>query len=85
MVLGFLLHLDESRARAGCACSTCGMFVFFFFVFFFLPVISSFLIFMPFLETTRYRLKYCLKEPVNLNQPNRTVQGLTHLSSDFKG
>ena len=71
MVLGKLLvpgrptNLDYSRARAYCACSRCGwgLFGHVFFVYHF-----SFL--SPSLwETARYRLKYCLKGPLNQKQP----------------
>ena len=53
-------NLDNSRARAYCACSRCGggcvdMF----------SVVSLFLFFLPLRETARYRLKYCIKGPLN--------------------
>ena len=32
-------------------------------------VLLSFLFFLPLWETDRYRLKYCLKGPLNANQP----------------
>ena len=57
--------LDDSRARAYCTCSRCvwGLFGYFSLIYLF-----SFL--SPSLwETTRYRLKYCLKGPLNPKQP----------------
>ena len=67
MVLGKLpvpgrpTYLDYSRARAYCACSRCGLGLF-----------GHFFSLYPFSarspslwETARYRLKYCLKEPLN--------------------
>ena len=47
---------NNSRARAYCACSRCGTF--------FLSSIFS-LFFLPLWKTARYRLKYCLKGPLN--------------------
>ena len=71
MVLGELLvpgrpaSLDYSRARAFCACRRCGWGVVWTF---FLSSIVSLL--SPSLwETARYRLKYCLKGPLNPIQP----------------
>ena len=72
MVLGKLLvpgrptNLDHRRARAYCACSGCGWGLFGHF--FLSPIIS--LSFLPLWETARYRLKYCLKGPLSLKQPN---------------
>ena len=66
MVLGKLLvpgrptYLDNSRARAYCACSRCGWGCLDIFSF-----INLFLFFLPLWETARYRLKYCLKGPLN--------------------
>ena len=66
MVLGKLLvpgrptNLDNSRARAYCACTRCGRGC--------LDIFLSsifFLFFLPLWETARYRLKYCLKGPLN--------------------
>ena len=68
MVLGKLpvpgrpANLDYSRARAYCACSGCGWGLFG--PFFLSPIISPSL-----WETTRYRLKYCLKGPLSPKQP----------------
>ena len=64
MVLGKLLvpgrhtYLDNSRARAYCACSRRGWGLF---GQFFSHL--SFFFFLSLWETTRYRLKYCLKGP----------------------
>ena len=58
--------LDDSRARAYCACSRCGVGVCL--DIFSLIYLFSFL--SPSLwETARYRLKYCLKGPLNPKQP----------------
>ena len=57
--------LDNSRARAYCACNRCGWGLF---GHFFLSSITSFLS-SPW-KAARYRLKYCLKGPLNpKNQP----------------
>ena len=71
MVLGKLsvpgrpTYLDKSRARANCACSRSVRVVW---TFFSLIYLFSFL--SPSLwETARYRLKYCLKGPLNPKQP----------------
>ena len=54
--------LDKSRARAYCTCSRCGVGVVWTFL------LSSIL--SPSLrETTRYRLKYCLKGSLSPKQP----------------
>ena len=58
--------LNDSRARAYCTCSRCGWG--FVWTFFLSSIFFSFL--SPSLwETARYRLKYCLKGPLNPNQP----------------
>ena len=65
--------LDDSRARAYCACTRCGWG--FFLDFFSLIYLFSFL--SPSLwEKARYRLKYCLKGPLNPKQP--TNQSRSH-------
>ena len=70
--------LDDSRARAYCACSRCGWG---FSDIFSLIYLFSFL--SPSLwETARYRLKYCLKGPLNPNQP--TNQPLIYVFSDVE-
>ena len=71
MVLGKLpvpgrpTDLDHSRARAYCACSRCGwgLFGLYFSRLSFLSISPSLW------ETARYRLKYCLKGPLNPKQP----------------
>ena len=56
--------LDNSRAKAYCACSRCGWGLFGYFF------LSSFF-FLPLWETARYRLKNCLKGSLTkYNQPN---------------
>ena len=69
MVLGKLpvpgrpTNLDDSRAKAYCACSRCGWGLFGHFY-------SQLSFLSPSLwETAQYRLKYCLKGPLNPNQP----------------
>ena len=71
MVLGQLpvpgrpTNLDYSRARAYCACSGCGWGLFGRF-----SLVYHFFFLSPSLwETARYRLKYCLKGPLNPKQP----------------
>ena len=58
-------NLDNSRARASVALAVGagggGGVVGHFFS------LLSFLFFLPLCETARYRLKYCLKEPLNRN------------------
>ena len=67
-------NLGDSRARAYCACSRCGWGVVWTFV---LSSILSSL--SPSLwETARYRLKYCLKGPLNPKQP--TSQSTVNVS-----
>ena len=62
--------LDDSRARAYCACSRCGWG--FVWTFFLSSIFSLF--FLPLFG--RYRLKYCLKGPLNPKQPtNISVKG----------
>ena len=58
--------LDYSRARAYCACRRCGWGLFgqFFSLIYHLSFLSPSL-----WETARYRLKYCLKGPLSLEQP----------------
>ena len=56
-------NLDNSRARVYCTCSRCGGL----FGHFFLASIFS-LFFSTLWETARYRLKYCLKGPLNQKQ-----------------
>ena len=57
-------NLDNSRARAYCACSSSGGVVWPFF-----SLIYHFSFLSPSLwETARYRLKYCLKGPLSPKQ-----------------
>ena len=67
--------LDDSRARAYCACSSAGggcLDIF--------SLIYLFSFLSPCLwETARYRLKYCLKGPLNPKQP--TNQPIFSLAS----
>ena len=58
-------NLEDSRARAYCACSGCGWGCLDIF-----SLIYLFCFLSPSLwETARYRLKYCLKGPLNPKQP----------------
>ena len=65
MVLGKLsvpgrpTDLDNSRARAYCACSRCGLGCF--------DIFLSSIFSLLFLSHSRYRLKYCHKGPTNNN------------------
>ena len=64
-VPGLPTDLDESRARACCACSRCGWGLFGHF-----SLLYHFSFLSPSLwETTRYKLKYCLKGPLSPKQP----------------
>ena len=69
-------NLDYSRARACCTCISCGLGLF---GRFFSPILLSPL--PPSLwETARYRLKYCLKGPLNPKQPtNQPTPNYLHL------
>ena len=67
-------NLDSSRAWACYACSGCGWGLF---GHFFLSSII-FLFFLPF--SARYRLKYCLKGPLNPNQPTNQPNLRSHLA-----
>ena len=62
---GASYNLDDSRPTAYCACSRCGWGLFGIFTLFypFSPMSPSLW------ETARYRLKYCLKGPLNPKQP----------------
>ena len=57
-------NLDYSRARAYCTCSRCGwgLFGHFTLIYHFFPLSPSLW------ETARYRLRYCLKGPLNPKQ-----------------
>ena len=63
-VLGRPASLDNSRARAYCVAVGAGRVVW---TFFLSSIFSLFC--LPLLETARYRLKYCLKGPLNPKQP----------------
>ena len=72
--------LDDGRARAYCARSRCGWgFVWTFF----LSSICS-LFFLPLWETARYRLKYCLKGPLNPKQPTNQLFANSHYVTRFR-
>ena len=75
MVLGKLpvpgrpTNLDYSGAGACCACSGCGWGCLDIF-----SLVCRFSFLSPSLwETARYRLKYCLKGPLNLKQPTNLI------------
>ena len=84
MVLGKLpvpgrpTNLDDSRARAYCACSRCGW-----------GCLDIFTLNYPFFllspslwETARYRLKYCLKGPFNpYNQRTNDINSTSYACS----
>ena len=63
-------NLDNRRARVSCTCSRCGWGLF---AHFFLTSIFS-LLFLSLWETARYRLKYCLKGPLNPKQLTNQIQ-----------
>ena len=78
MVLGKLpvpgrrTNLDNSRARACCACSGCGWGLF---GHFFSRLSFLFSFSLSLWETARYRLKYCLKGPLSPKQPTNQPIG----------
>ena len=57
-------NLNYSRARAHCACSRCGWGLFGHF-----SLVCHFSLLSFLCKTARYRLKYCLKGPLNPKQP----------------
>ena len=63
-------NLDNSRARAYCACKRCGWGLFGHF-FSHLSLLFSFS--LSLWETARYRLKYRLKGPLNPEQPTNQI------------
>ena len=73
-VSGRPTNLDYSRARAYCACSRCGggCLDIFTLIYPFSPLSPSLW------ETVRNRLKYCLKGPLNQNQPTNQPTNLHH-------
>ena len=74
--------LDDSRARAYCACSRCGWGLFGHFSRIYLYSFLS-----PSLwETAQYRLKYCLKGPLNPKQPtNQSKPSSRRCAVDING
>ena len=62
-----VLQFGYSRARAYCARSRCGCLDIFTLVYPFSPLSPSLW------ETARYRLKYCLKGPLNPKQPTNLI------------
>ena len=66
---GASYNLDDSRARAYCACSRCecGLSRHFTLLYPFSPLSPSLW------ETARYSLKYCLKGPLGLKQPTNQL------------
>ena len=69
-VLGHPTNLDNGGARAYCACSRCGRGLFGHFF----SLIYQFSFLSPSLcETARYRLKCCLKGPLNPKQPTNQL------------
>ena len=73
--VNFQYNLDYSRAKAYCTCSRCGwgLFGHFTVVYPFSPLSPSLW------EPARYRLKYCLKRPLNPTQPTNQIQGRRRL------
>ena len=68
---GASYNLEDSRARAYCACLGAGG-----------GCLDIFTLIYPFSpqspslwETARYRLNYCLKGPLNLKQPIQSISG----------
>ena len=73
--------LDNSRARAYCACSRCGWgFVWTFFLYLSFPFS-----FPSLWETARYRLKYCLKGPLNPKQPTNQPTLMLSTLAEWRG
>ena len=72
-------NLADSRARAYCACSGCGWgrLDIFTLIYLFSPLSPSLW------ETARYRLKYCLKGPLNpkqsTNQPTKMREAFANI------
>ena len=74
---GASYKLDDSRARVYCACSRCGWGCLD--IFTLLYLFSH--LFPSLWKTTRYRLKYCLKGPLNAKQPtNQLLREIISLS-----
>ena len=73
----FCYYFDYSRAGAYCACSRCGWGWFgHFYSHLSFPLSPSLW------ETARYRLKYCLKGPLNPKQPTNQPSVLSMRNSD---
>ena len=92
--LGVLHDLDDSRARAYRACSSCGWgcLDIFTLIYLFSPLFPSLtLIYLssslsPYLwETARYRLKYYLKRPLNPQQNKSHLSYLFHFFIPLRG
>ena len=71
---GASYNLDYSRARAYFSCSRRGLYGPFTLIYPFSPLSPSLW------ETARYRLKYCLKGPLNPNQPTNQLNHFHNLS-----
>ena len=72
-------YLDYSRTRAYCPCVRCGWGLFGHF-----SLIYHFSFLSPsLLETARYRLKYCLKGPLNPKQPTKKSRCHCHEAQSF--
>ena len=78
-VPGCPTSLDDSRARAYCSCSRCGWGLFGHFF----PHLSILFSSPSLWETARYRLKYCLKGPLNPKQPANQLSGDNSLRKEF--
>ena len=72
-VPGRAINLDDSRTRA---CNRCGLGLFGHFS---LVYLFSFLLLLR--ETDRYRLKYCLKGPLNPKQTTNFPVGVDKISN----
>ena len=68
-VPGHSTKLDDSKARAYCACSGCGWGLFGHFF----SCLSFLFSFSLSLGAARYRLKYCLKGPLSPKQPTNQM------------
>ena len=79
-VPGRSTYLDNSRARAYCACSRCGWGLF---GHFFSSTFSLF--FLPLWETARHRLKYWLKGLLNPKQPTNQPTYMFNRDAYSKG
>ena len=80
MVLGKLAlpgpptDLDKGGSSVHCACNRCGWGLF--------GVFSlSLSLSLSLWETARYRLRYCLKGPLNTKQPTNQINGFNRLGT----